>query len=297
MKGLHDLDLFVRTAHAGSLSAAARQLNLTPAAASAAIKRLEAELGVVLFLRSTRRLRLTLEGESYLQHCEQALTILQDARQALHSGRQVISGTVQLTLPSDLGRNRVLPLLDQFQQQHPDVHLQLRLSDRLADIYSQPVDLALRYGEPPDSSLVALPVVPDNRRVLVAAPGYLEHHGHPQTLDELAHHNCLCYMRGDYFHDRWRFFADDGRETSVPVRGDRVTDDGDAVRRWVLAGCGVAYKSTLDISQELARGHLIRLCPQWQGEPAPLNLVCADRRQLSPTVRALHQFLVSQLGD
>ncbi|MCG8517823.1 MAG: LysR family transcriptional regulator [Pseudomonadales bacterium] len=297
MKGLHDLDLFVRTAHAGSLSAAARQLNLTPAAASAAIKRLEAELGVVLFLRSTRRLRLTLEGESYLQHCEQALTILQDARQALHSGRQVISGTVQLTMPSDLGRNRVLPLLDQFQQQHPDVHLQLRLSDRLADIYSQPVDLALRYGEPPESSLVALPVVADNRRVLVATPGYLERHGHPQTLDELAQHNCLCYMRGDYYHDRWRFFADDGQETSVPVRGDRVTDDGDAVRRWVLAGCGVAYKSTLDISQELARGHLIRLCPQWQGEPAPLNLVCADRRQLSPTVRALHQFLVSQLRD
>ncbi|WP_323001956.1 LysR family transcriptional regulator [Denitromonas sp.] len=294
MKTLQDLELFVRTAELGSLSAAARRLELTPAAASAALKRLEAALQAPLFVRSTRSLRLTAEGEVFVQHCRQALELLAEGRAAVTSGRAVVRGVLQLSLPSDLGRNVLLPWLDAFQQHHPAVALRLQLSDRLADVYRQPVDLTIRYGTLPDSSLVALPLVPGNRRVLCASPDYLARAGVPASPAELVGHNCLCFMLGEAVHDRWRFFRD-GQEQSVAVRGDRVSDDGDVVRRWALAGHGLAYKSRLDVHADLQAGRLVAVCADWQGELAPLNLLCADRRQLSPAVQQLRDFLTPRL--
>ena len=294
MKTLQDLELFVRTAELGSLSAAARRLELTPAAASAALKRLEAALQAPLFVRSTRSLRLTAEGEVFVQHCRQALELLAEGRAAVTSGRAVVRGVLQLSLPSDLGRNVLLSWLDAFQQHHPAVALRLQLSDRLADVYRQPVDLTIRYGTLPDSSLVALPLVPGNRRVLCASPDYLARAGVPASPAELVGHNCLCFMLGEAVHDRWRFFRD-GQEQSVAVRGDRVSDDGDVVRRWALAGHGLAYKSRLDVHADLQAGRLVAVCADWQGELAPLNLLCADRRQLSPAVQQLRDFLTPRL--
>lgn len=293
MKLLRELELFVRAAEAGSLSAAARALDLTPAAASAAVKRIEAELGTPVFVRSTRSLRLTQAGEIFLQHCRDGLQAIADGRDAARTGAAEIRGLLQLSLPSDLGRNVVLPWLDEFLAAHPQVQLRLEISDRIADVFRQPVDLALRYGEQADSSLVALPVGPDNRRVLCAAPSYLERRGVPRSPAELLAHNCLCYLLGDYVHDRWRFFHEEG-ETSVRVHGDRVSTDGDAVRLWAVGGHGVAYKSSLDVAQDLRAGRLLRLCPDWAGEPAPLSLVCADRRQINPAVQALRAFLAER---
>lgn len=295
MRSLQELEIFVRTAETGSLSATARLLELTPAAASAALKRLEAELQAPLFVRSTRSLRLTPQGELYLSHCRQALELLASGRDALQSGNKQLHGTLQLSLPSDLGRNVVLPWLVEFQAQHPQLVLRLQVSDRLADVYREPVDLALRYGEPPDSGLLALPLVPDNRRVLCAAPAYLQRHGTPQHPDELRRHNCLCYMLGDAMYDSWRFFRH-GNAHQVPVRGSQQVDDGDVVRRLALAGHGIAYKSALDVADDLRAGRLQALCPDWQGDPAPLNLMCADRRQLSPPVQALRAFLTARLA-
>ncbi len=292
MKALQDLTLFVRTAAAGSLSAAARQLDITPAAASAALKRLEAELQAPLFVRSTRSLRLTPEGERFLQHCRDALQLLEHGRAAIAEGRQLVGGVLQISAPSDFGRGLLLGWLDAFQARHPAVRLRLQLSDRLAGLHREPVDIALRYGAPRDSSLVALPVAPDNRRVLCAAPAYLQRAGRPEAPEDLAAHNCLSYVLGDDVHDRWRFWRD-GRETSVVVQGDRVADDGEVVRRWAVAGHGIVYKSGLDVATDLAAGRLERLCGGWQTEPAPLVLLCADRRQLSPAVKALREWLVA----
>jgi DNA-binding transcriptional LysR family regulator len=291
MIAIRDLELFVITAEAGSLSAAARRLDLTPAAASASLKRLETELGTRFFVRSTRSQRLTHEGVVFLQHCQQALLSLAEGREALLAGHPVVRGVLQLSAPSDLGRNLLLPWLDEFHIQHPDLQLRLQLTDRIADIYRQPVDIALRYGPPPDSQLVALPVVPGNRRILCAAPSYIERHGRPETPADLSRHNCLTFMLSEYVHDRWRFYRE-GVEQSVQVHGNRVSDDGDVVRRWALAGFGVAYKSTLDIAQDLQAGSLVALCPEWTGESAPLNLICADRRQLSPVVNLLREFFI-----
>lgn len=293
MTYLRDIEIFVATAESGSLSQAARRLDLTPAAASASLKRLEQDVHAALFVRSTRSLRLTQEGEIYLQHCRQGLQAFAEGRKLLAGGDATVRGTLQISLPSDLGRNIVLPWLDDFQTRHPQLHVRVQLSDRIAGVYRQPIDIALRYGLPPDSSLVVLPVAPDNRRVLCASPAYLARAGTPKTPAALIGHNCLCYLLGDSVHDRWRFTRG-GREESVRVRGDRVADDGDAVRRWAVAGHGIAYKSALDAGEDLHAGRLTALCPEWQGEPAPLNLVCADRRQINPAVRELRTFLAER---
>lgn len=293
MKAFKDLDIFIRTAETGSLTAAAQLLDLTPAAASAALKRLEAELGVQLVVRSTRSLRLSREGEVFLKHARQALQSIDDGRDALLYGRAVVQGVLQLSVASDFGRNVLLPWLDEFQARFPDIELRLQLSDRIADVYRQPIDIALRFGAPPDSSYVAVPLATENRRVLCAAPAYLARMGEPQTLADLERHNCLCFMLGDYVYDRWRLFHG-GQEVSVPVRGDRLSDDGEVVHRWAVAGHGIAYKSHLDVADDLRSGRLVRLCPDWQGEPAPLNLICADRRQLSPAVQQLRAFLTER---
>lgn len=296
MNTLRDFELFLLVADYGSLSAAARRLDITPAAASVALKRLEAEVGVQLFRRSTRSLRLTDEGQVFLEHCRQAMQLLADGRAAALTGSAALRGVLQLSIPSDFGRNVMLGWLDDFQMLHPELTLRLLLSDRKADIFRQPVDLAFRYGKLPDSSLVALPVAPDNRRVLVASPAYLERHGAPAHPDELVGHNCLCFLLGEQVHDRWRFFRD-GQELSVQVRGNRISDDGDVARRWALAGQGIAYKSGLDVAADLQAGRLLRLCPEFTGEPAPLHLLCADRRQISPVVRALRGFVTGRCAQ
>ena len=290
MVRIEDLQVFVRAAETGSFSAAARELDLTPAVASAALKRLEGELQSRLFIRSTRSLRLTTDGERYLAHARNALDALASGVEAIHRDKQHISGSLSLSMPSDLGRSQLLGWLDAFQQRHPAVSVQIRISDRLADLYRQPVDIALRYGLLDDSSLIALPLVPDNRRILVATPAYLEQHGVPQTPAQLRQHNCLRFVLNEITHERWHFQLADADHT-VTVHGDRVSDDGEVVRRWALAGAGIAYKSKLDVLPDISAGRLISLLPQYSTEAAPFYLICAHRLQLSPTVIALREHL------
>ena len=285
-----DLQLFVRTAETGSLSAAARLLDVSPAVASAALKRLEQQLQVRLLARSTRSLRLTPEGELYLVHARLALQSLEEGRQQLVGSQEGICGVLQLSAPSDLGRNTLLPWLYAFQDEHPQLQLRLLLADRVADLFREPVDIALRYGAPEDSSLVALPVAPENRRVLCASPSYLARHGSPRSVEELHQHNCLLYMLHGRAYDRWHF-QDGKREVLMNVAGDRVCDDADVTRRWAVAGRGVVYKSWLDVAEDVCEGRLQVLLPNWLGEPTPLYLVCAHRAQLSKAVHLLREFV------
>jgi DNA-binding transcriptional LysR family regulator len=297
MKALSDLDIFVRTADNASLSATARALDLTPAAASAALKRLEAELGVPLFLRSTRSLRLTPHGERFLAQCRPALQALQQAGAQLAAGEQGFKGLLKLSAPSDLGRNVLLPWLDEFQTAYPEVELRLQLSDRMANVFSEPVDAAFRYGKPPDSRLVALPLALENRRVLCASPAYLARHGAPATPQALGAHACLCFMLGNEVNDRWRFAQAGAPAISVGVRSVNVANDGDAVRRWALLGRGICYKSGLDLASDLAQGRLQALCTDWTTEALPLFLVVAGRRQLTPLLRRLHAFIAQRCAQ
>ncbi|WP_027897219.1 LysR family transcriptional regulator [Zestomonas thermotolerans] len=296
MLRLDDLELFVRTADTGSLSAAARALDVSPAVASAALKRLEQALEVRLLVRSTRSLRLTAEGEQFLAHARAALRSLEEGRGLLAGGKTAISGELRLAAPSDFGRNVLLPWLDAFQAEHPQLRVRLLLGDRVSDLFRQPADIALRYGIPDDSSLVALPLAPANRRVLCGAPGYFACHPAPRQPDELREHNCLLFMLGERVHDRWHFYRG-RREASVTVRGDRSSDDADVVRRWAVAGRGLVYKSWLDVAGDVQAGRLQLALVDYQGEPAPLNLICTHRAQLTRPVRLLRDFLQARCAE
>lgn len=290
MKAFSDLRLFVRAARCASLSEAARALDITPASASAAIRRLEDEIGVPLFVRSTRSLRLTPQGEQFLAKCEPALDAIVAAVEGLEVGENALSGAVNLSMPSDLGRNLVLGWISEFQTLNPGVQLKVHISDHLIGMYREQIDVALRYGVSPDSSLIALPLASSNRRVLCAAPSYIERFGAPLTPEALTDHNCLCFMLSDRLHNRWSFSRGEER-LSVDVCGRFQSDDGDAVRRLAVAGQGIAYKSEIDVMADLRSGALVRLCTDWEAEAAPLFMICADRRILRPLVRELWSHL------
>ena len=285
-----DLALFERSAVLGGFSEAAREADLLPGQVSAAIKRLERELEIRLFARSTRSLRLTAEGERYLPFARQVLQALREGHEQLHQERKELSGLLQIAAPSDLGRNVLLPWFAAFRRQHPKLTLRLFLSDRVADVFREPVDVAIRYGTPEDASYVALPLAPQNRRVLVASPGYLERHGRPETLADLQRHDCLLYLLGGRVYDKWVLHDGEQRQV-VHVRGPLQADDADVVHRLALEGEGVVYKSWLDVAEHVRTGRLEVLLPHLTGEPTPLHLVCPHRQQFSPAVQLLHQLL------
>ena len=294
IRHLQDLEIFVATAAQGGLSAAARLLDISPAVASAGLKRLEADLDTALFVRTTRSMRLTLAGERLLARGKPLLDGLREAEDELAAGHDKVEGQLQISMPSDLGRHVVLPWLNEFQARHPDVTLRLQLTDRLADIYREPVDIALRFGEPAESSMVALPLLAHNPRVLCAAPSYLARRGVPASPQALADHNCLCFMLDDTVNDRWRFRKGD-QEIEVQVRGDRVAGDSEIVRRWALEGLGVCHRSLIDVRADLAAGRLRLVCPDWEGFNVPLYMVLANRKQVSPAVRVLREFLMGRM--
>ena len=301
MKNLQDLRIFIETARLGSLSACARHLDLSPAVVSAAVKRLEVEIDTVLFIRSTRRLRLTSNGEQYLKHCQDAVDILDNAYAGLHDNDTDLTGTIRLSASSDLGRNLILPWLDDFMQVHPKVTVQLHVSDSYVDLYGQQIDLALRYGAPKDSSLVALPIVLNNRPVLCAAPAYLsevEHNiGIPKTPEDLAQHNCLCLGHDEKYLSEWTF-EKEGKVKRVAVAGNRRSKDGDVVRRWAVAGQGIALKSQLDIAADLKAGRLVEVVVDgWQVERYPLYLICPERRLIDPLFNAVKEYLIERVAE
>lgn len=286
MLRLYDLELFVRSSALGSFTAAAHEADLLPGQVAAAIKRLERDLDVRLFARTTRSLRLTAEGELYLPTAQRVLDTLRQGHEQLHGSHSILRGVLQVSAPSDIGRNLLLPWLSAFRRQHPALNLRFFLSDQMADFSRDPVDIAIRYGLNQDANYIALPLAPWNRRVLVAAPAYLARHGRPRTPDELLQHDCLLYLQHNRVFDKWQL----GNRT-IQVRGPLVSDDADVVRRWALEGEGIVYKSWLDVSANIAAGELEVLLPDHQGEATPVTLVCPHRKQLSPAVTQLHGWL------
>lgn len=294
MSYLNDVQLFVEISQAGSISAGGRVLGLSPAAASAAIKRLEQRLQSQLFERSTRSLRLTPAGEDFLGYGMQALQLLRDGQEQLGTHRHALSGDIHLGTPSDLGRGYLDQALEPFRRAHPQVRLIMHLSDGMHDLYRFPVDLVLRYGVLRDSNLIAHKLC-DNARVVCAAPTYLKKHGRPASVDELSQHNCICFYLNGEIYNRWRI-GQQGRMREIEVRGDRVADDGAMVRQWAVQGSGIAYKSQLDIQADLDSGRLVNLFPDAQGDPSPLYAVYPSRRYQPVRLQTLLVHLQSIFG-
>jgi DNA-binding transcriptional LysR family regulator len=284
-----DLDLFVRTAQTNSITAAAQQLEMTPASASAALKRLEKQLGVQLFIRSTRKLRITAEGERYLLYCTEALASLEKGKASLNEMQGKIAGEVRLSTSSDLGRNLVLPWIDEIIDLHPELSIQLNVGDNLADFYHDKVDMALRYGKPADSSMVAFPIAAIDR-VICAAPRYLAQFDALKHPKDLHQHNCLLYRVNNKVFNSWAFFDDEGKY-DVKVAGNRVSNDADIVHRWVLAGKGIALKSRLDMAADLRAGNVTEILTDFQSPPLSLWLICPNRTQVTPAMLMIRDIL------
>ena len=286
---LNDLKLFIRVADCGSLTAAAVELDISSAVASAGLKRLEKELGTTLFIRSTRSLRLTDAGERYLIHCRRALVDLDLGHRAIESSQASISGLLSFAVPSDIGRNVLLPWLDEFLLEYPELKLRLHIGDNLSDFYRDKIDVALRSGKPKDSALVAFKIC-NSRRVLCASPGYIRQFGEPISLEQLPQHNCLFFMLDERTHDQW-IFNKNGQQHKVRVTANRTCNDADIARRWAVAGQGLVFKSWLDLTDDIESGRLVPLLNDYQGEEADLYLVCPGREHVTPVVLLLRDML------
>jgi len=289
VKNSGDLQVLVQTARAGSITAAACALGVTPAAASAALKRVETQLGVRLFERSTRAMRLTPAGTTMLEYASRAFDLIAEGEAQVAEGNTELVGLVRLAAPSDLARSTLLPWLDEFLGQHPDVQLALGIGDRTLDLVRDQVDVALRYGELADSRLVARRMLL-TQPVVVASPDYLARHPAPQSPLDLAQHNCLAYDRGGKPFLTWRFVKE-GHWTEVRVSGNRTVDDASIARHWALSGAGILLKSPIEQAQDMAQGRLVRLLADWQTEEYPLNVLLPSGRFLPRRTRALVEFI------
>ena len=294
IENVADLNVLIHTARSGSLTGAAAALGITPAAASATLKRLETQLGTRLFERSTRAMRLTAQGQTLLDYAKRAFDLLAEGESQVTEDRGALVGTLRVAAPSDLARNTLLPWFSEFLALHPGVELSLSVGDRPLDVVRDEVDVALRLGTPPDSRLVARTLALSSP-VLCASPAYLLRHPAPQKPQDLLLHNCLIFERGGKRHRQWRF-AQNGNWTEVRVNGDRSVDDASLARDWAIAGMGVLLKSAVDLRNHLADGQLVRLLPDWETEPYPLHALLPSGRFVPTRVRALVDFLAQKFA-
>lgn len=282
---IEDLQVVLKVAEFRSITAAATNLDMHIATASAAVKRVEKALGLELFVRTTRHLRLSSAGERYIPQCEQALLTLELAKRNIKENLDIVDGELRIALPSDLGRNLVVDWMDLFMEEHPSVTLRTNISDSNIDFYRDSVDMALRYGKPTDANMYGFKIcnVP---RILCATTEYLASYGRPKHPNELAAHNGLFYQLYDVIHNVWAF-SDGNTGYKVKINGNRATNDADLVRRWCVAGKGLAIKSCLDMSADLLTGNIENVMAEFKPTPTELWLVCPSKQSITPAMRLL----------
>lgn len=296
MDRLDDIALFLRVLDLGSISAAARSLDLSVAVASQRLQRLERELGVRLLHRTTRRLHATPEG---VQLAEQGRPLVEDLESltgSLRQGATEVGGTLRVTMSAAFGGLYISPLLPAFLALHPRVKLSVNLDDQVVDLVGAGFDLGIRVGTLVDSGLVARQLA-TNRRVLCASPAYLRRRGVPRTPSELAGHDCLLLVGSQGRQDVWPFTGPDGQPVAQRVRGRFESNQGALLRDAAVAGLGIAMHSVWHVHEQLAGGQLRALLPDYAIATTGIYAVMPQRRLVPPRVRAFVDFLADQLGD
>jgi len=289
MDRFKQIETFVAVATRGSLSAAAQAEGVAPAIIGRRLDALEARLGVKLLVRTTRRLTLTFEGSAFLEDCQRLLNDFHNAEASVSLGGVKASGHVRVTAPAGFGRRHVAPLLPAFLRANPDVTVSLDLSDRLADIVNEGIDVAVRIGRLDDSSLVGVQLAA-NQRVVVASPEYLARHGPPLEPADLAAHNCLTF--GTYGNQaRGWLFTVDGQPTPIRVAGSMECNDGAVLHEWALAGHGLAWRSMWEVRDDLRAGRLVTVLDAFAAPENAIYAVFPQRRHLPLRVRMFIDFL------
>ena len=290
-----DLGFFSALAMAGSLSAAAREMHVTTAAVSKRLSQMEQRLGVPLVNRTTRRMGLTVEGETLLHHARSILTQMTDLEQQLGTSRSTPSGLLRVNATLGFGRDHIGPLMGRFAQQYPQVDLQLQLSVDPPALTDDAFDVCIRFGPPPDARVVARKIG-DNRRLLCAAPAYLAQHGTPKTPADLAGHSFISIRQGDEAYGVIKLTRGrQGKTETLKTRGKLTTNDGGTAVQWALEGHGILLRAEWDIRTHLQQGRLVQLLPQYRTPDADIYAVYPVQHRSAARVQAFVDYMAAAL--
>jgi len=288
------IEQFCRAAETGSFTSAAESLGLTPAAVSRSISRLEQRLGVRLFIRTTRAVRLTAEGELYWKECHQALEQIAEAERAITGSQTVPSGPLRISVSAAYGTFRLLPLMPRFTALYPQIDIEISLSDKIIDFVEEGFDLAIRLGVPQDSRLVAFRLEEASLGVF-ATPAYLAKKGEPNRIDDLNQHDCIQYISPNTGRPlQWLFTDESGNSVEKPITSRmRVLNDALGAVAWVNAGGGLYQTYRFAVGDALRRGELVEVLQKYGGRSRPFSILYPQNRHLSARVRAFVEFLRS----
>jgi len=286
-----EMAFFSMLARFGSFSATARELGVTTPAVSKRLAQMEARLGVQLLNRTTRRISLTPEGETYLVHARRILADIDDMEQLISSAASAPRGLLRVNATLGFGRSHIAPLISSFTQLHPQVQVQLQLSVDPPPLTDDAFDVCVRFGEPPDARVLARHLAP-NRRLLCASPAYLAAHGLPKVPHDLTRHECIGIRQGGDAYGTWRLSL--GRHTeTVKVRDNLSTNDGEIAVNWALDGLGIVMRAEWDIARYLRSGRLRQVLENYRTPSADIYAVYPQRHQVSARVRAFVDFLAA----
>ncbi|MGB3289871.1 MAG: LysR substrate-binding domain-containing protein [Burkholderiaceae bacterium] len=299
--GIHpsELAFFSVLAASAGLGAAARSLGITTPAVSKRLAQMEARLGIPLVIRTTRRMRLTPEGEIYLAHARRILAEIDDMEQLLAGSSATPKGLLRVNASPGFGRSYIAPLVSRFMLKYPEVQVQLQLSVDPPAFSSDAFDVCIRFGEPPDGRIMARRLAA-NRRLLCASPAYLAQHAAPLSPKDLEKHNCIGILQGDEAYGVWRLTTEQGGEKTtevVRVHGMLSTNDGETAVNWALDGHGILMRAEWDISRYLESGRLVQVLHDYQTPDADIYATYLQRNQLSTRVRAFVDFVARSFPD
>ncbi|MRT44057.1 LysR family transcriptional regulator [Enterobacteriaceae bacterium RIT702] len=293
---LGGITAFVTTAQQGSFTAAAERLGLTKSAVGKSVSRLEDRLGLKLFQRSTRRLSLTPDGERFLNSCQNAIDILEQAEAELTSHILQPAGRLRVDLPAAFGRQRILPILLQITRKYPELALTITFSERFVDLIEEGVDLVIRIGELADSSGLVARRLTTQKLVICASPEYLLAHGEPVTVGELSQHQCVVGFRRNQPLS-WLLRDGEGAITRFTPPPTHEFADGDAMLAATLAGCGLSQLPMWLVGQSLESGALREVLPGNSGGEMPISALWPKSRQLLPKIRYVVDTLVQAAAE
>ena len=290
MTSIADLEIFARVVTAGSMSAAGRELDLSPAVVSKRISHLETRLGTRLFHRTTRQLQLTETGRGFYERVVQILATVQEAEAFVSSGHERAGGSLKITAPTGFSRMHIAPYLGKFLKQYPDLSIEIIATDNILDIVREGIDVAIRLSELDDSSMVAKRLAPC-RRLFCATPEYLKEHGTPRTLADLSKHKIIVEN-----NTTWRLQGPEGI-TSLRLSGEIKTNSSEIVHQALLAGCGIALRPTWQVRDELLSQKLVHILPQYREAPGvAVYAIYPDKQYIPARLRVFVDFLAGIYG-
>jgi len=294
--GISDAEFFVAVAQAGGVGAGARALNSSPPAASRRLVSIERRLGVRLAERSARRFRLTDEGRLYLERSQALLSAMRDMEAEVSSRGNVARGLLRVAAPTDLGRRRVAPALAGFADEHPELSIQLVLSDGGAEVSEDGLDIAIRTGVPEDPSVIVRKLLTAPMK-LCAAPSYLARHGVPRAISDLSAHRRLVLARRHRQISRWRYRVESGEMRVIGVEGRLSSTSGDVLRQWAISGAGLSLEADWDVEADLAEGRLVECLPEVSWEAVSLYATFLPGRPVAPRVRLAIDWLAATFSN